>query len=137
MTRTERGKHRFKNIKQQAVYDSEAAILELTEQVVAAMHKNNLKRIDLAKRMGTSKGHVTQLLDGPNFTFRTAALLSLAAGLRFHVSCEDKDGTRAEMVTAPKFVTPKTAEGAVVSFAKDDLAIETTVPSDYDHVVCS
>lgn len=74
--------------RQAALYDAEAAALELTEAVVAEMQALRVKRRDLAKRMKTTKGRITQLLDGPNFTFRTAARLAVAAGLRFTVRLE-------------------------------------------------
>jgi hypothetical protein len=69
--------------------DAEAAALELTEAVVTAMHQLGLKRRDLADRMSTTKGRVTQLLDGPNFTFLTAARLARSVGLRFTVKLEE------------------------------------------------
>ncbi|MGI5862045.1 MAG: hypothetical protein ACOX6T_08295 [Myxococcales bacterium] len=65
--------------------------MELTEAVVRAMKAQNLTGAEVAKRLGKSKAAVTQLLQGPNSRFGTAAELALAVGLHFHARCEEDD----------------------------------------------
>lgn len=74
---------KLKDFKSKAEFWKETAIIEFTEQIVSAMKARNLKRIDLANAMGKSKAHITQLLQGANMTFGTAAELALAVGMRF------------------------------------------------------
>lgn len=84
----------FKELKLQAVYDREHAIMALTEAVAAAMEDKRLTRAEVARRLGVTKSAVTQLLKGPNFRFGTAAELALAVGLRFQVACCVDDTTK-------------------------------------------
>jgi hypothetical protein len=80
---------KLKDFKSKAQFWKETAIIEFTEQVVSAMTARKLKRSDLAKTMGKSKAHVTQLLQGPNMTFGTASELALSVGMRFHPVLEE------------------------------------------------
>ena len=80
---------RLKDFKAKADFWKETAIIEFTEQVVSAMKARGLKRTDLASTMGKSKAHVTQLLQGPNMTFGTAAELALSVGMRFRPLLEE------------------------------------------------
>jgi hypothetical protein len=73
----------FETFQEAADYWKEMAIIEFTEQIVQAMQRGEIKRRDLAEKLGTSKSHVTQLLAGTNLTFGTAAALAHAIGGRF------------------------------------------------------
>jgi len=65
--------------------NQERAILELTELICEIMEEENVTRADLARRLGRSKGFVTQLLDGrANMTIRTIADIFTALGRTIH-----------------------------------------------------
>ena len=54
------------------LYQQERAILEVTELICQLMDEQDVSRSDLAKRLGRTKGYITQLLDGrANMTVRT------------------------------------------------------------------
>ena len=54
------------------LYQQERAILEVTELVCQLMDEQDVSRSELAKRLGRTKGYITQLLDGrANMTVRT------------------------------------------------------------------
>ena len=66
-------------------YQQERTILEVTELLCELMNEASVTRTELAKRMGKSKGHVTQLLDGrTNMTLRTISDAMLALGQAVH-----------------------------------------------------
>lgn len=54
------------------LYQQERAIQEITELICEVMEEEPISRSELAKRLGKSKGYITQLLDGrSNMTVRT------------------------------------------------------------------
>jgi transcriptional regulator with XRE-family HTH domain len=54
------------------LYQQERAIQELTDLLCEIMEEDGVSRSDLARRLGKSKGYITQLLDGrSNMTVRT------------------------------------------------------------------
>src|SRR5437867_6731681 len=56
------------------VFQQERAIYEVTELLESAMRELGISRAQLARRLGRSRGWVTQLLDGEaNKTIRTIA----------------------------------------------------------------
>jgi transcriptional regulator with XRE-family HTH domain len=56
------------------LFQQERAIYEVTELLESVMHETGVTRSQLAKKLGKSKGWVTQLLDGEaNKTIRTVA----------------------------------------------------------------
>jgi transcriptional regulator with XRE-family HTH domain len=66
-------------------FNREWAILELTELICEVMEREGVTREELARRMGRSKGFVTQLLDGrANMTIRTVADVFTALGRTIH-----------------------------------------------------
>lgn len=68
----------------------ERLILQTTERIVELMQQQNVTRTELAKRLGRTKGWVSQLLAGEaNFTLRTLADVFGALGL-----CAVVDGER-------------------------------------------
>lgn len=68
-------------------YILEGVILDVTEQIVAAMQEQEISRSELAKRMGVSRAYITKLLRGEgNTTLRTLVRIALALGLRPQVS---------------------------------------------------
>ena len=73
--------------------NQEELILEVTEKVCEVLEKAGVSRQELARRMGRSKGFVTQLLGGGrNLTLRTLADISFALGrkLRLDLTGEPK-----------------------------------------------
>jgi len=65
------------------LYAQEALIEEAGELVAEAMNRLNLSKSQLAKRIGVTKAHITQLLSGSrNMTLRTLADLMHAMGHR-------------------------------------------------------
>lgn len=54
------------------LYQQERAIQELTDLVCELMDEQGVSRSELARRLGRTKGYITQLLDGrANMTVRT------------------------------------------------------------------
>lgn len=67
------------------LYHRERIILEMTELICALMDERGVNRSELARRLGKTKGYVTQLLDGEtNMTLRTVSdvLWALDSSLR-------------------------------------------------------
>lgn len=53
-------------------YRQEELILDVTERICELMEQQGVSRSELARRLGKTKGYVTQLLDGrTNMTIRT------------------------------------------------------------------
>ena len=68
-------------------YILEGVILDVTEQIVAAMQQQEVSRSEVAERMGVSRAYITKLLRGEgNTTLRTLVRVALALGLRPQVS---------------------------------------------------
>jgi len=54
------------------LYQQERAILEVTELLCQVLEEDDVSRAELARRLGKTKGYITQLLDGrANMTIRT------------------------------------------------------------------
>ncbi len=67
------------------LWHQERCIFETTERLCELMELHGISRSALAKRLGKSKGYVTQLLDGTaNMTLRTLSDVYLALGFEFH-----------------------------------------------------
>lgn len=71
------------------ILEEERLILDATEAICRVMDEQGVSRVELARRIGASKGHVSQLLDGGrNMTLRTLARLASALEHRAHVDIE-------------------------------------------------
>ena len=111
-------------------YEEERLILWTTEAIWEAMEDQGLTQAQVAKRLGTSRANVTQLLSGSrNMTLRSLAGLAHVCGMRFEPHLEELSEavyTRIEDQTVP-------AIGAVHRFfteaAWPELALDTTVPA--------
>lgn len=67
------------------LYQQERAILEVTELLCELMEENNVSRAELARRLGKTKGYITQLLDGrTNMTLRTISDTFSVLGRAIH-----------------------------------------------------
>ena len=68
------------------LYQQERAIQEITDLVCQIMEEEKVSRAEMAKRLGRTKGYITQLLDGrTNMTIRTMSdvLAALDRALHF------------------------------------------------------
>lgn len=74
-------------------YHCERAILEVTELICELMEREGVRRIDLADRLGKTKGYITQLLEGRNMTIRTISDICFALGFELHFSAS-KEGAK-------------------------------------------
>ncbi|MBX9792529.1 MAG: helix-turn-helix domain-containing protein [Pirellulales bacterium] len=78
------------------LWQQERCIFETTERLCELMELHKVSRSELAKRLGTTKGYVTQLLDGSaNMTLRTLSDVYLALGYEFHPA-DSPIGVRCE-----------------------------------------
>ena len=69
-----------------ADFEAERLILNATELILELMEHEGLTRSELAERIGKSKGHVSQLLNGErNMTLRTLAEIAHAVGHRIEL----------------------------------------------------
>lgn len=67
------------------LYQQERAILEFTELLCEILQEQNVTRSELARRLGKTKGYITQLLDGrANMTVRTMSDVLVALGRALH-----------------------------------------------------
>lgn len=68
-------------------YQQERVILDVTELICELMERQGVCKSDLAERLGTTKGYVTQLLDGrANMTLRKVSDVLCALGAKLDVS---------------------------------------------------
>ena len=70
----------------------EDAILDVTELICEIMKDTKVSKSELAKRLGKTKGYVTQVLGGANMTVRTIADIFTALGRKVQFSQERYDG---------------------------------------------
>lgn len=64
-------------------------ILEATELIVELLEKREVTRADLARKLGTSSGNITQLLDGRNMTLGTLAEVAHVLGAKVELVWEE------------------------------------------------
>ena len=75
---------RHKEPEYERLLAQERLILDATEAIVGLLEEEKVSRQELARRLGKSKGFVSQLLSGErNMTLRTLADLGYALGQRF------------------------------------------------------
>lgn len=67
----------------------ERFLLDVTEKIWDALEEQGLTKTDLSRRLGKSKSHVTQLLNGNrNMTLRTLADIAYALDVPVNVTFE-------------------------------------------------
>jgi len=70
-------------------YERERLILWTTELLAELMIKTNVTKADLARKLGTSRAHITQMLSGSrNVTLNTLADAAWALGQRASIRME-------------------------------------------------
>lgn len=76
------------------LYQQERAIQELTDMACETMQEQDVSRSELARRLGTTKGYITQLLDGrTNMTVRTISDVFVALDRAVHFQEGPLDAT--------------------------------------------
>lgn len=94
------GKHLSKQMKDPEflkVLAQEGLIIDIQEEICGLMKVNNISRVELTKRMGKTKGFMTQILNsGRNLTLRTIADIFVA--LRIDKLSNDLDPKFSEVV---------------------------------------
>ena len=74
-------------------FEREAVALAASENICRLMHEQGISRVELARRIGTSKSHVSQLLDGSrNMTLSTLADLAFALGHKIQIDVDALEG---------------------------------------------
>ena len=97
------------SIEGRRLYNQERTILDLTELICQVLEETGVTRAQLAERLGKSKAHITQLLDGrANMTVRTIADIFTALG------CEVQFVAREQYASLP---------------SKSDISLETPATS--------
>jgi transcriptional regulator with XRE-family HTH domain len=96
--------------------EQETLIADATELICEVMEKDGVTRHELAKRLGKSKGFISQILTGErNMTLRTLADVMFALGHRFELT--------ARPLTAPR----------TYSRLEDQPDASTCAPADWKH----
>jgi transcriptional regulator with XRE-family HTH domain len=91
------------------LYAQEVLIAQATEEVWKAMEEANISKAELAKRMGVTKGHISQILNGSrNMTLRTLADICFALDYRPALRLEPQKNT-VEQRKAKRKATPAEA----------------------------
>ncbi len=88
------GKHLLKQMKDPEFLKAlaqEGLIIDIQEEICRLMEENNISRVELAKRMGKTKGFITQILNsGRNLTLRTVADVFTALGAEITVKAKTR-----------------------------------------------
>jgi transcriptional regulator with XRE-family HTH domain len=72
--------------KRRRIYERDALAFEASELISRLMEEQQVSKTDLARLVGTSKSHVTQLLSGSrNMTVHTLADLAFALGHKVEI----------------------------------------------------
>ena len=72
------------------LFEQERVILDVTEMICELMEQENMSKSDLAQKVGTSKSHITQLLNGTrNMTLRTISDVLYHLGYAFDVDFKE------------------------------------------------
>lgn len=80
-------KDMWEEVEKHPDYWAELAMLYFSEDVLDAMRAQSVTRAELARRLGTSPGHVTRLLSGSgNLTLATMSRMAFVLGLELHTS---------------------------------------------------
>ena len=92
--------------------NQEKLILEVTEALSEAIEKRGLTRSEVAKRLGKTKGFVSQLLaGGRNLTLRTVADIADAIGISLRVAVQrveiSKGATRPRRMDLSRRLVPR------------------------------
>lgn len=82
------------------LFQQERLILEITARLCHIMENKGVSRKELAERLGTSKGYITQLLDGrANMTLRKIADVFAALGEAVELTSKPVESTVRPIMT--------------------------------------
>jgi transcriptional regulator with XRE-family HTH domain len=101
--------------KRRRIYEREALAFEASELISRLMEEQQVSKTDLARLVGTSKSHVTQLLSGSrNMTVHTLADLAFALGHKVEFRSlpqprKDRVVSQKSLRTAPATASPRSA----------------------------
>ena len=110
MNSLDRLRSRFEEWKDDPDYIYEGLVLDFTEQVVGKMIATNLRRSELAERLGTSRAYITKLLDGQeNMTLKTIVRVATALDLKVDLKLRPREAApKAKRQSAKKAAATKT-----------------------------
>jgi transcriptional regulator with XRE-family HTH domain len=90
--------------------NQEKLILEVTEALSEAIEERGITRSEVAKRLGKTKGFVSQLLaGGRNLTLRTVADIADAIGISLRVEVQRAESTKGATRSRRMDVSVQTA----------------------------
>lgn len=116
-------------------YWSEEPVVEFIDSLCRLMKRRNIKRAELARRLGTSRAYVTKLLSGnANFTLATMVKVAMAVEGALHTHVADKEaivhwvenfiGERPKVV---RFDAGNSVAGLVETYVRQEEADSETV----------
>jgi transcriptional regulator with XRE-family HTH domain len=87
----------------EAVYAEEAAMVDASELIAAALVASGMTKTELARRLGVSKSEVSARLAGErNLTVRTLAATLHALGRRLSLTASDRDANQPSATSSPE-----------------------------------
>lgn len=93
--------HFISDPKRRKIFEREALALEVSELIHQMMKLEGVSKADLAKKIGSSKSHVSQLLNGSrNMTVHTLSDLAYALGRKWNIKAVALDAADASV---PKY----------------------------------
>jgi transcriptional regulator with XRE-family HTH domain len=110
--------------RQSVNYWQDIAQTDFAREVHHRMKDMGVGPAELARRMGTSKAYVSQLLDGGNFTLLTMVKIAMALGsvVRIHLESHEDRASRAAMEQDSKVVVDLPQRDARPSAVDEDYA---------------
>jgi transcriptional regulator with XRE-family HTH domain len=101
-------KDMWEEVEKHPDYWAELAMLSFSEDVLDAMRAQSVTRAELARRLGTSPGHVTRLLSGSsNLTLATMTKMAFVLGMELRTSLQAMEAAQT------RGTRENTTEGAV------------------------
>jgi hypothetical protein len=87
---------------QRRIFEQESLAFEAAELIATLMHRGDVSKTELAKRIGKSKAFVTQVLSGSrNMTLHTFADLAFALGHKIEVAPAPLNKTKHVYIVRP------------------------------------
>jgi plasmid maintenance system antidote protein VapI len=109
----------FKEAETHVDYWMAVPVIEFTEDLCRIMKEKRVSRAELARRIGTSRAHVTQLLGGgANFTLLTMVKLAKALDSAVHIHLSDKRAITKWRDKKPRKAAKKAAKKPEKTAAK-------------------
>jgi transcriptional regulator with XRE-family HTH domain len=74
----------LEQLRQSETYDKESVRADISDQIHAAMEREEVKPAELARRLGKSRAYITKILQGnANFTIDSLVQIARALGYRY------------------------------------------------------